>query len=138
MLKRSIVETKRLIEVASGRRSADYYLANGRIIAKKGKLTVDPSPLPAIGLGDRPFTLGKTDENLFRVPCRKRARIRVPVIHIVDKTVTERRDAELTVRDGAIQAASSRDILKIFLIERKRNQSGCGFHKCFLTSTDIN
>ncbi|MFQ6078110.1 MAG: hypothetical protein ACE5NJ_03110 [Thermodesulfobacteriota bacterium] len=44
-----------MIEVASGRRSADYYLANGRIIAKKGKLTFDPSPLPAIGLGDRPF-----------------------------------------------------------------------------------
>ncbi|MFQ6077823.1 MAG: hypothetical protein ACE5NJ_01595 [Thermodesulfobacteriota bacterium] len=82
--------------------------------------------------------MGKIDENLFAVPSRRRERLRISMIHIVDKTVTERRDAELTVRDGEIQAASSRDILKIFLIERKRNQSGCGFHKCFLTSTDIN
>jgi len=32
MSKRSVVETRRLIEVASGRRAADYYLSNGRIV----------------------------------------------------------------------------------------------------------
>jgi hypothetical protein len=32
MPKRSVVEARRLIDVACGRREADYYLANGRIV----------------------------------------------------------------------------------------------------------
>jgi len=99
----------------------------GRIVARKGRLTVDPSPLPAVGLGDRPFTVGKIDVALFRVPSRRRDRVRAPVIHIVDKTVTQRRDAELRVRNGAIQADPSGDILKIFLIQRDGKRRGGGF-----------
>ncbi len=49
------------------------------------------------------------------------------MIHIVDKTVTERRDAELMVREGAIQAAPSKDVLKIILIQRDGKRRGCGF-----------
>jgi adenine deaminase len=102
-------------------------MERGRIVAREGKLTVDPSPLPVSGLGVRPFTLGKTDEDLFRVPSRRRERVRVPVIHIADKTVTARRDAELTVRDGAIQADPARDVLKIVLIQRDGKRRGSGF-----------
>lgn len=102
-------------------------MERGRIVAREGKLTIDPSPPPAIGLGDRPFKLEKIDEALFRVKSRKRGKVRVPVIHIVDKTVTERRDAELPVRDGAIQADSSRDVLKIVLIQRDGKRRGNGF-----------
>jgi adenine deaminase len=102
-------------------------MARGRIVAREGKLTVDPSPPPAIGLGDRPFKLGKIDETLFRVKSPRKDRVRVPLIHIADKTVTARRDAELTARDGTIQADSSRDILKIVLIQRDGKRRGCGF-----------
>jgi adenine deaminase len=102
-------------------------IERGRIVAKEGKLTVDPSPPPAIGLGDRPFKLGKIDETLFRVKSPRKDRVRVPLIHIADKTVTARRDAELTLRDGAIQVDSSRDILKIVLIQRDGKRRGCGF-----------
>jgi adenine deaminase len=102
-------------------------MERGRIVAREGELTVDPSPLPAIGLGDRPFTLGKIDESLFRVPSRRKGKLRVPMIHIVDKTVTERKDVELTVRDGAIPADSTRDVLKIVLIQRDGKRRGCGF-----------
>jgi adenine deaminase len=102
-------------------------MERGRIVAREGKLTVDPSPPPAIGLGDRPFKLGKIDETLFWVKSPRKDRVRVPLIHIADKTVTARRDAELTVRDGAIQADSSRDILKIVLIQRDGKRRGCGF-----------
>jgi len=102
-------------------------IERGRIVAREGKLTVDPSPPPAIGLGDRPFKLGKIDETLFRVKSLRKDRVKVPVIHIADKTVTARRDAELTVRNGAIQADSSRGLLKIILIERNGKRRGCGF-----------
>ncbi|MFB0508108.1 MAG: adenine deaminase C-terminal domain-containing protein [Thermodesulfobacteriota bacterium] len=102
-------------------------MERGRIVAKEGKLTVDPSPLPLIGLGDRPFVLGKIDENLFAVPSRTRERVRVPVIHIADKTVTERRDVQLKVRKGAIQADPERDVLKIVLVQRDGKRKGCGF-----------
>ncbi len=102
-------------------------IERGRIVAREGELTVDPSPLPAIGLGDRPFTLGKIDESLFRVSSRRKGKLRVPMIHIVDKTVTERRDIQLTVREGAIQADPSRDVLKIILIQRDGKRKGCGF-----------
>ena len=98
-------------------------MESGRIVAREGELIVDPSPLPAIGLGDRPFTLGKIDESLFRVPSRSKGELRVPMIHIVDKTVTERRDVQLTVREGAIQADPSRDVLKIILIQRDGNHA---------------
>jgi adenine deaminase len=80
-----------------------------------------------VGLGDRPFKLGKIDESLFRIESRRKDKDRVPVIHIVDKTVTKRRDAELTVRNGAVQADPSRDILKIVLIQRDGKRRGCGF-----------
>jgi adenine deaminase len=102
-------------------------MERGRLVAKEGKLTVDPSPLPLIGLGDRPFVLGKFDENLFAVPSRTRERVRVPVIHIADKTVTERRDVQLKVRKGAIQADPERDVLKIVLVQRDGKRKGCGF-----------
>jgi adenine deaminase len=102
-------------------------MERGRIVATEGELTVDPSPLPAIGLGDRPFTVGKVDQNLFRVPSQRRNRVTVPVIHIVHKTVTERRDIQLTVREGAIPADSARDVLKIVLIQRDGKRRGCGF-----------
>ena len=69
----------------------------------------------------------KIHEGLFRITSRGKGRIRIPVIHIVDKTVTERRDADLPVKDGAIQADSSRDILKIILIQRDGKRRGCGF-----------
>jgi adenine deaminase len=102
-------------------------MESGRIVAREGKLTVDPSPPPSIGLGNRPFTLGRIEEDLFRVPARGKGKLKVPVIHVVDKTVTERRDAELTVRDGALQADPSRDLLKILLIQRDGKRKGSGF-----------
>jgi adenine deaminase len=102
-------------------------MERGRVVAREGRLVIDASPLPAVGLGDRPFTLKKIDEGLFQVTSRRKGRVRIPVIHIVDKTVTERRDADLPVKDGAIEADSSRDILKIFLIQRDGKRRGCGF-----------
>jgi adenine deaminase len=102
-------------------------MERGRVVAREGRLVIDASPLPAVGLGDRPFTLKKIDEGLFRVTSRRKGRVRIPVIHIVDKTVTERRDADLPVKDGAIEADSSRDILKIILIQRDGKRRGCGF-----------
>ncbi len=102
-------------------------MESGRIVAREGRLVIDPSPPPAIGLGDRPFKLGRINMDLFRVESRRRGRVRVPVINIVDKTVTERKDIELPVREGAIQADPSRDILKIGLIQRDGKRRGCGF-----------
>jgi adenine deaminase len=102
-------------------------MERGRIIAREGRLVIDPSPPPAIGLGDRPFKLGRINEALFRVESRRRGGVRVPTIHIVDKTVTERKDVELKVREGAIQPDPLRDILKIVLIQRDGKRRGCGF-----------
>jgi len=102
-------------------------MERGRIVAREGRLTIDPSLPPAIGLGDRPFKVIKINEGLFRVKSRRRGRVRVPVIHIVDKTVTQRREAYLMARDGAIQADPSRDILKIVLIQRDGKRRGHGF-----------
>lgn len=102
-------------------------MESGRIVAREGRLVIDPSPPPTIGLGDRPFKLGRINMDLFRVESRRRGRVRVPVINIVDKTVTERKDIELPVREGAIQADPSRDILKIGLIQRDGKRRGCGF-----------
>ncbi len=102
-------------------------MERGRVVAREGRLVIDPSPLPSVGLGDRPFKLGKIDESLFRVKSRREGKVRIPAIHIVDKTVTEKRNAELPVKDGVIEADSSRDILKIILIQRDGKRRGCGF-----------
>jgi len=109
-------------------------MEKGRIVAREGKLTVDPSPPPPVGLGNRPFKLGRIDEVLFRVPSQRRTEVRVLLIHIVDKTVTEKRDVELAVRDGSIQTDPSRDILKIVLIQRDGKRKGRGFLSGFGTS----
>jgi adenine deaminase len=108
-------------------------MERGRIVARGGELVIDPSPPPALGLGDRPFKLGKIDGVLFQVPSGGRAKVRVPAIHIADKTVTERKDVELGGRDGSIQADPSRDILKIVLIQRDGKRRGCGFLSGFGT-----
>lgn len=55
----------------------------------------------------------------------------VPVMEIVDRTVTRRLDMELPVRDGFLQPLPEEDVRKILFSRREQKKWGKGFVKGF-------
>jgi adenine deaminase len=109
-------------------------IADGRIVARDGKSVMERLPLPAEALSlpwlphrVLPTSVKVTD---FEVPSPGIAdSITVPAIRILDRTITERRDVALPVRDGFIRLPDDSDVLKIALL----NAELSGFRTAFLT-----
>ena len=78
-------------------------------------------------MGERPFQIESIQRPWLEVPTAERGTTRVPVIHILDKTVTGRREATLSVVKGRIQPDPEQDILMVCLIQRNGKRMGKGF-----------
>jgi adenine deaminase len=109
-------------------------IADGRIVARDGEPVIDQPSLPAEALGlpwlphrVLPRSVDVTD---FEVPSSESGdSITVPAIRILDRTITERQDVSLPVRDGHIRLPDDSDVLKIALL----NTDLPGFRTAFLT-----
>jgi adenine deaminase len=109
-------------------------IADGRVVVRNGKLTLDLPPLPAsaieipwlphriipVSLSPADFTVEATSSTGQAI---------VPAIAIVNKTITQRQDVTLAIRDGQICLPADQDILKIGLL----NRDSSGFVIAFLT-----
>jgi len=109
-------------------------IADGRVVVRDGKLTFDLPPLPASAaeipwLPHRiiPASLSPADFTVEATSSTTQATI--PAIAIVNKTITQRQDVTLPVRDGQICLPADQDILKISLL----NRDNSGFVTAFLT-----
>jgi adenine deaminase len=108
-------------------------IADGRVVVRNGELTFDLPPLPASAteipwLPHRiiPASLSPADFTIEATYPTGQAT--VPTIAIVNKTITQRQDVALPVRDGQIRLPADQDILKISLL----NRDSSGFVTAFL------
>lgn len=108
-------------------------IADGQVVVRDGELALDLPPLPASAteipwLPHRviPASLSPAD---FTIRATSSSQAAVPAMAIANKTITQRKDVTLPVRDGQICLPDDQDILKISLL----NKDNSGFVTAFLT-----
>lgn len=101
-------------------------MLDGRPVARDGALLVSPSPLPEIGLGDRPFTLGRAEAEDFELYSDRDGKRTVPVIRIVDQTVTAADEIELEFRNHRAVIPDQPGLLRAGLAARDGKLWGLG------------
>ncbi len=102
--------------------------SKGVLAAEEGRLKVNDLPEASPETGSRPFVIEGINEKIFQIQERP-GKGAVPVITILDRTVTGREDLEIPVIDGHYQPPE--DILKAFLITRDGSRTGKGLVKGF-------
>ncbi len=102
-------------------------IERGRLAATDGVLQIPPAPPPTLGMGERPFHMTSVQRAWLEIHTSERGTAWVPAIHILNKTVTSQRQIELPIKNGLIQPDTTRDILKICLIQRDGKRVGKGF-----------
>jgi adenine deaminase len=103
-------------------------LSKGAITAENGVLSVSPFPTPKPDMGNRPFNMGPLSAETFQVVHRKSLE-KVPVIKIVNQTVTTLGEVRLRDQNGVYQPEG--DILTATLISRDGAMKGQGFVQGF-------
>ncbi len=103
-------------------------LAKGEVVARDGELLQPVAGEASPGLGARPFTLTPPTPEDFLIRCETPGAT-IPVINVVDQTVTTREDLELPAADGFYQPRG--EVSAINIISRDGSQRGQGFVKGF-------
>jgi adenine deaminase len=103
-------------------------LSRGTLVAEDGDLCIAPLPKPEANMGNRPFNTGPLSADLFQVACRESLE-RVPVIKIVNQTVTAVEEIPLKKENGFYRPEG--DILAATLISRDGTLRGQGFVRGF-------
>lgn len=103
-------------------------LSRGVVVAEDGALCVSPFSTPEPTMGNRPFNTGPLSAETFQVASRESLE-KVPVIKIVDQTVTAMVEVSLAERNGFYQPEG--DILTATLISRDGALRGQGFVQGF-------
>jgi len=104
-------------------------LLDGRPAARDGRLLLPPSPYPDLGLGDRLFLLNKVGPEIFELHTAQSGRVRVPVIKVVNQTVTAAEELTLTARDGRLVVPDDPAVMKVALTARDGSALGLGLVK---------
>lgn len=109
-------------------------IADGRVVAREGESVFQLPELPdsAVKVSWLPRRLipDNIDADDFAVAAENvSGHVAVPVMEIIDKTITQLKDVRLPVKEGRIQAAEERDVLKIAMM----NRDNSGFVIAFVT-----
>lgn len=102
--------------------------AKGGLVAEEGRLLTDAYQQVDPVVGSRPFGITDIHPDLFRIAERP-GLATVPVITIVNRTVTGAEEIALPVRNGFY--VPTEDVLPAFLITRDGRKTGRGFVKGF-------
>ena len=103
-------------------------MSRGAIAAKNGVLAVEPFPAPHADMGNRPFNIGSLNAETFQVAYRKHNE-KVPVIRIVNQTVTALEEVRLGELNGFYQP--EKELVAATLISRDGALRGQGFVQGF-------
>lgn len=102
-------------------------IERGRVTAAEGRLIVRSVPFPDVGMKYYPFVFTTVEKDELYVPWK--GSDRVPVIDLVDRTVTRRRDMKVQ-RDGNLLLPDrKKDIRKALYARRERKEWGRGLVK---------
>lgn len=105
-----------------------FVMAKGTPVFEEGRLMVSDLLTPRPTMGRRPFKIGEISADTFRIAKSSSLRT-VPVIRIVDQTVTEMEDVQIPESHGFYRPEG--DILSVFLMSRNGTRKGNGFLKGF-------
>ncbi len=122
-----------LVLDAPDRPTPRLVIANGQIIARNGQVEYQVAEITD-QLGWRVGRYPKqalTPENFSVAAPISKGVSTVPVISIVDKTITRREDQELRVENGLILPDSAKDIHKISMLHKDGDRFVTGFIKGF-------
>ena len=100
-------------------------IERGILAAENGSLLRGKSIFPDVGIRHNPFVFSHIDEEEFLI--KKKDAAPVPVIDIVDRTVTKRSDVHLPEKDGHLLPDRAADIRKAFCSRRDKKSWGRGF-----------
>jgi adenine deaminase len=117
-----------LVVTSLERPSPRLVMAKGKIVAEAGELSVPGLAVPKPELGDRPFRLGNVDSEMFKMPYRS-GFSRIPIIKIINQTVTEKQEDTVPVKDGFYWPQG--ETLFVCLMSRDGTKIGKGFVRGF-------
>jgi adenine deaminase len=100
-------------------------IERGRQAAVSGALIVESAPFPEIGNKHNPFAFKNVDKHEFSIEWKGEETI--PVIDIIDRTVTRRVDVPVTLNERFIVSQKENDIRKILYTRRETKKWGRGF-----------
>ncbi len=100
-------------------------IERGRLAAEDGALMTKSAPFPDIGNEYNPYAFKSIEENDFLIAWKGEETI--PVIDIVDRTVTRRADIPVALDGKFIMSQKESDIRKIFYTRREVKKWGRGF-----------
>jgi len=100
-------------------------IEKGRVAAETGELKVKSAPFPEIGNMYNPFVFKNIEKHEFLIEWKGEETI--PVIDIMDRTVTRRIDMPVFPDGKSIMSQRDNDIRKIFYTRREEKKWGRGF-----------
>jgi adenine deaminase len=100
-------------------------IERGRVVADKGSLVIKPSRFPVAGNRYNPFVFNTIDRNDLLI--EQKGRDDIPVIDIVDRTITRRADLPVRAEGGYITSQRDNDIMKVLYTRRNEKKWGKGF-----------
>jgi adenine deaminase len=103
-------------------------LAKGQVVARDGELIRPVAGEATEGLGSRPLALTPPAKEDFLIKCEKPGQA-MPMISVVDQTITAREDLELASNGGSYKPQG--DVSTVCLFSRDGNRKGQGFVKGF-------
>lgn len=103
-------------------------LAKGRVVARDGRLVEPVIGLAAPGLGARPFSMTPPGPDAFRIKEAAQGEL-VPVISIVNQTVTQREDLAVPAAEGYYQPQD--EVMALTILSRDGKRRGQGLVKGF-------
>lgn len=106
-------------------------MAKGKWVLRGGRKTFPSLPPFPAGTYDRPFRLRPLKGNDFRFQTVKKGPL--PVMKIIDKTLTRKVDKAVDPVHGLMPAADDQDLAKIALIPREGGKGGMGLVSGFST-----
>lgn len=104
-------------------------IQDGKIVFTGGEATFESSPVLKIKDEGKPFSMKEALPEMFNVKAPIDKRRGIPVIRVVDKTITRREDIFLPIRDGYVEADPERDVFKVAVFLRSGKMYNCGFVK---------
>lgn len=99
-------------------------MAKGTVVSENGELLVPPIASPALNPDDHLFKIDRLDTQTFKIK-RRGATTRIPVIRIVDQTVTELEMIDVPASNGYFKPGNG--ISAAALISRNGDKIGRGF-----------
>jgi len=100
-------------------------IERGRVVAENGMLCISTAPFPDVKTMYHPYVFKRVEKDEFTIPWDGRETI--PVIEIVDRTVTQRVDINVKRDNGVLVPEKDKDIRKILYTRRDTKKWGKGF-----------